>query len=90
LTLVQSAPSTRREQPVNRILGPGKERTAWLCLFAVVLPSRFVALDQRVMSHDESMWAYYSHIVARGQVYQQDPVLHGPLLCHLNGFVKRN
>ncbi|MCP4898948.1 MAG: TIGR03663 family protein [bacterium] len=89
MTIVQSTPSARWERLVNRPLRLSKEQTAWLCLFAVVLLSRFIALDQRVMSHDESMWAYYSHAVAVGQVYRQDPVLHGPLLCHVNGLLLR-
>jgi uncharacterized protein (TIGR03663 family) len=35
------------------------------------------------------MWALHSHLVAIGKIYRQDPVLHGPLLCHLNGLFLR-
>jgi predicted membrane-bound mannosyltransferase/sugar lactone lactonase YvrE len=54
---------------------------AGIILLAIV--SRFYDLGTRVMSHDESLHTYYSWTFSRGQGYQHNPMMHGPLQFHL-------
>ncbi|GAB4502489.1 MAG: hypothetical protein Fur0035_20410 [Anaerolineales bacterium] len=54
---------------------------AAILLLAVV--TRFYDLGTRVMSHDESLHTYYSWQLYRGQGYQHNPMMHGPLQFHL-------
>lgn len=64
-----------------------REKTAWLLVLAVALLSRFAGLGHRAMSHDESLHAVYSRYLVESMGYHHDPMMHGPLLFHLNGFV---
>jgi len=58
-----------------------------IILFALVLllalATRFYDLEARVMSHDESLHTYFSWLLYRGQGYQHNPMMHGPLQFHL-------
>ncbi len=54
-----------------------------LVLFIV---TRFYNLDDRVMSHDESLHTYYSWLLYQGQGFQHTPLMHGPLQFHLIAF----
>ncbi|MCB0961411.1 MAG: hypothetical protein KDB04_18040, partial [Acidimicrobiales bacterium] len=50
-------------------------------LAAAVL--RFVGLSDRPMHHDESLDAWFSWRIWRGEPYRYDPVYHGPLRFYL-------
>ncbi len=52
-----------------------------ILLFTVI--SRFYDLDTRVMSHDESLHTYFSWLLYKGDGYQHNPMMHGPLQFHL-------
>src|SRR5512144_717243 len=56
-------------------------------IFAVILllafVSRFYNLGVRVMSHDESLHTYFSWLLYKGDGYQHNPMMHGPLQFHL-------
>jgi len=54
---------------------------AAILLLAVV--SRFYDLGVRVMSHDESLHTYFSWLLYKGDGYQHNPMMHGPLQFHL-------
>jgi predicted membrane-bound mannosyltransferase/sugar lactone lactonase YvrE len=45
--------------------------------------SRFYNLGARVMSHDESLHTYFSWLLYKGDGYQHNPMMHGPLQFHL-------
>ena len=45
--------------------------------------SRFYDLGTRVMSHDESLHTYFSWLLYKGDGYQHNPMMHGPLQFHL-------
>jgi uncharacterized protein (TIGR03663 family) len=64
--------------PVSRA-----ERAAWLALLGAAAVTRLWDLGARVMSHDESLHAYFSFLFFRDGAYAHDPSLHGPLLYHL-------
>ena len=54
-----------------------------LILVAAVL-TRFWDLGSRALHHDESLHAYFSWLLATGQNYAHDPLMHGPFLFHMN------
>jgi hypothetical protein len=61
--------------------------TLEVLLFAVIMliavVTRYYDLGARVMSHDESLHTYYSYLLYKGQGYQHNPMMHGPLQFHL-------
>lgn len=54
---------------------------ALIILFAIA--TRFYNLGARVMSHDESLITYFSWLFYKGNGYQHNPMMHGPLQFHL-------
>lgn len=46
--------------------------------FVALLVTRFFALGDRAMHHDESMHAKFAWDTYQGQVYKYNPLLHGP------------
>ena len=52
-------------------------------IIAFALLSRFYDLETRVMSHDESLHTYFSWLLYKGDGYQHNPMMHGPLQFHL-------
>lgn len=60
----------------------------WWFYLAIILGailSRFWGLTDKPFHHDESLHAYYSHIIATGGVRDYDPLLHGPFLYYFVG-----
>ena len=66
----------------NKIVLNG-ETIFWVVLFILAVFSRFYILGARVMSHDENSHVYYSWRYYKGEGFQHDPLMHGPLLFHL-------
>ncbi len=52
-------------------------------IMLVAVLSRFYDLGVRVMSHDESLHTYFSWLLYKGDGYQHNPMMHGPLQFHL-------
>jgi predicted membrane-bound mannosyltransferase len=64
------------------------ETLAWSSLVLLAILTRFWELGAKALHHDESLHAYYSWIWAAGdRPYVHDPLMHGPLLFHLNALV---
>ena len=59
------------------------ETIFWVVLFILAVFSRFYILGTGVMSHDENSHVYYSWRYYKGEGFQHDPLMHGPLLFHL-------
>jgi predicted membrane-bound mannosyltransferase len=55
-------------------------------LIAAVL-TRFWDLGSRALHHDESLHAYFSWLLATGQGYVHDPLMHGPFLFHFTALI---
>lgn len=55
---------------------------AYIVIFAVAILTRFPGLGDRVMTHDESLHTYYSHLLYRNGDFQHTPLMHGPILFH--------
>jgi predicted membrane-bound mannosyltransferase/DNA-binding beta-propeller fold protein YncE len=84
-------PNVKTDEPRSWLDRPIIPSLSWLNLetlfFAAIvllaIVSRFYDLGARVMSHDESLHTYYSWLLAKGQGYEHNPMMHGPLQFHL-------
>ncbi len=74
------------ERPLSGLWRLNWESAAWIALFVLAVVSRFYDLGARAMSHDESLHAVYSLDLFRQGSYQHNPMMHGPLLFHVNAF----
>lgn len=63
------------------------ETLAWAGLLVVSAFARFYELGVRAMSHDESLHALYSYYLYNAGNYEHNPMMHGPLLFHVNALV---
>lgn len=54
-----------------------------LGLLIVAFLTRFVDLETRVMSHDESLHTYFSWQLSEGRGFAHDPLMHGPFQFHV-------
>jgi predicted membrane-bound mannosyltransferase/sugar lactone lactonase YvrE len=59
------------------------ERVLFAAILILAVVSRFYDLGARVMSHDESLHTYFSWLLYKGDGYQHNPMMHGPLQFHL-------
>ena len=80
------APS--RERAEGALATITVEKLAWATLVVMAALTRFWELGAKALHHDESLHSYYSWIWAAGRgEYAHDPLMHGPLLFHLNALV---
>ncbi len=59
------------------------EAVVFISLLVVAVLTRFVDLESRVMSHDESLHTQFSWYLFEGRGFSHDPLMHGPLQMHL-------
>lgn len=60
------------------------EKIVVIAILVLAVFARFYILGARVMSHDESLHTKFSWQLYDGQGYAANPMMHGPLLFHLN------
>ncbi len=60
------------------------EMVAWVTILLLATVLRFVDVGTRAMSHDESLHALYSYYLYDNGKYEHNPMMHGPLLFHMN------
>ena len=58
------------------------EVAAYLVILLLALFARFYMLDDRVMSHDESLHTRFSYNLYNEGNFQHTPLMHGPVLFH--------
>lgn len=89
-------PDTQRETPerrdaVSRWLAQGITLNwytlAFVLIFVAAIFTRFYALGDRVMSHDESLHTYYSWELFTGRGFIHTPMMHGPVLFHVTALM---
>jgi DNA-binding beta-propeller fold protein YncE len=72
---------------LDQVLGSNfqisREVMIYILLIVLAVLTRFIGLEQRVMSHDENTHVYFSWLLEQGQGYSHDPLSHGPLQFHL-------
>ena len=71
---------------LSKTLSLNIEVAVYIALFAIALFTRFVNLESRVMSHDESLHTQFSWYLSEGRGFSHDPLMHGPLQMHLVAF----
>ena len=65
----------------------GRAAAALLLFAALAVATRFWALGDRPLHHDESIHAYQSWTLSRGGDWRYDPAYHGPFLYYANALV---
>ena len=79
-----TTPSTWLDRPLHPSLpSVTVERMLFAAILLLAVASRFWDLGARVMSHDESLHTYFSWLLFKGDGYQHNPMMHGPLQFHL-------
>ncbi|HTP07472.1 MAG TPA: flippase activity-associated protein Agl23, partial [Anaerolineae bacterium] len=63
------------------------EKTLYLIFIVAAILTRFWALGDRGMSHDESLHTYYSWNLFKGGGFSHTPLMHGPFLFHINALI---
>src|SRR5512135_982310 len=63
------------------------EKTLYLIFIVLAILTRFWALGDRGMSHDESLHTYYSWNLYKGGGFSHTPLMHGPFRFHLDALV---
>lgn len=63
------------------------EQAAYLAILLLAVISRLWGLGDRALHHDETLHAYFSWLVFRGEGYVHDPLLHGPFLYFFGALI---
>lgn len=58
-----------------------------IALLIIAAITRFYALTDRPMDHDESVHAYLSYVFMKSGYYEYDPAFHGPFIYLTTGFL---
>ncbi len=74
------------DRPLSALLNWKVEGLIFAVVVLLAVFTRFYHLGDRVMSHDESLHTYYSWLLYKGNGYQHNPMMHGPLQFHLIAF----
>ena len=69
--------------PISALPWLTVEMLVFSLILVIAVISRFYDLGARAMSHDESLHTYFSYLLYKGQGYQHNPMMHGPLQFHL-------
>ncbi len=75
------------DRPVLAAIHLDVEKTLYLLFIVVAILTRFWALGDRGMSHDESLHVYYSWNLFKGGGFSHTPLMHGPFLFHINALI---
>ncbi len=59
----------------------------YIVILIAALFSRFYILGDRAISHDESIHTKFSWNLYKGQGFQHNPMMHGPLLFEVTAFI---
>ncbi len=71
------------DRPLEALLSVRVEVLVFALIVLLAAFARFYHLGDRVMSHDESLHTYFSWQLYKGNGYQHNPMMHGPLQFHL-------
>jgi predicted membrane-bound mannosyltransferase/DNA-binding beta-propeller fold protein YncE len=82
-----ATPADTIERRIINLLTPTPEKLAYLAIFILAILTRLWNLGVRAMSHDECLHVQYSWYFYRGLGYEHNPMMHGPLLFHVNALL---
>jgi uncharacterized protein (TIGR03663 family) len=74
------------DRPLASFLRLNWETAIWIAILLVGAIARFVMLDVRAMSHDESLHTLYAYYLYANGNYDHNPMMHGPFRYHLTAF----
>ncbi|MEJ5312138.1 MAG: flippase activity-associated protein Agl23 [Anaerolineae bacterium] len=80
-----SVPSSSEKTQATKVLDFWKIAAIVILLLAIV--TRFYALGDRAVSHDEMTHAKFSWNLYTGQGFRHDPLMHGPLLFEVTALL---
>jgi len=83
----QAKTSGLLDRPVTSFLRMDWEVAIWIAIFVIGAVARFVMLDVRAMSHDESLHSLYSYYLYANGNYDHNPMMHGPFRYHVTAFL---
>ncbi len=63
------------------------EAVLYIIIMIAAIFSRFYILGDRAISHDESIHTKFSWNLYKGQGFQHNPMMHGPLLFEVTAFI---
>ncbi|HLF28856.1 MAG TPA: flippase activity-associated protein Agl23 [Anaerolineae bacterium] len=72
------------DRPVVSALRLDWEKVLYAAIFVAAVLTRFWDLGARVLSHDESLHAWYAFELYHGAGFQHTPLMHGVFRFHLN------
>jgi uncharacterized protein (TIGR03663 family) len=75
------------ERPLSRVVALNWELVLYGLIFVLAVVTRFLDLESRAISHDESLHALWSFKLYNGEGYSHDPLMHGPMLFHVTAFL---
>jgi predicted membrane-bound mannosyltransferase len=81
------APSPVSTSRRAALVGITLEMALYALILGAAVLTRFWDLGSRALHHDESLHAYFSWLLATGQNYAHDPLMHGPFLFHMNALI---
>src|SRR5215218_8097266 len=85
-TDVKSSRMNFLDRPLASFLRLNWETTIWIAILLVGAIARFVMLDVRAMSHDESLHTLYAYYLYANGNYDHNPMMHGPFRYHFTAF----
>jgi len=86
--MTELSPSPKSNQtllsrPLMASMSINWEQVLYILFILIAIITRFWALGDRVMSHDESLHTQFSYQFYDGQGFSHTPLMHGPLLFHI-------
>ncbi len=75
------------DTPLIAMLKLDVEKGLYILFALAGILTRFWRLGDRVLSHDESLHAYFSWGLYMGRGFQHTPLMHGPFLFHINALI---
>jgi len=81
-----TSPNQQEDNALGRFLSLrlplNRELAVYIAIFLLAVFTRFHMLDDRVMSHDESLHTRFSYNLYKDGNFQHTPLMHGPVLFH--------
>lgn len=77
-----TTPDSFLSRPLRSTFTLDWEKGLYLLILILALITRLYGLDDRVVSHDESLHTQFSYQYFRGEGYTHNPMMHGPMVFH--------
>ncbi|MCB0112148.1 MAG: TIGR03663 family protein, partial [Caldilineaceae bacterium] len=84
LPILASSQPSFLDRSLASVMQLNWEIIAWVVILVAATGLRFVDVGTRAMSHDESLHALYSYYLYDNGKYEHNPMMHGPLLFHMD------